>query len=144
LEQLGTDFDTVYGVDVSPDGQWLAVIERRETWPNELTILSTGTGVASHRHINLRGHTAFVRFSPNAKKLLLWDNGEALSNTIVRRGQFYLLDTSSMQMRHLGDMALPGAVAWLSEESFLVGSANELWRWNIATGETVKIWRTHE
>ena len=122
----------------------MAVIERKETGPHELNVLYTGTGVASRRRIKLREHTAFVSFSPNSRNLLLWDTGSAVTETIVRRAQFDLLDTSSMEMRHLGNMALPSAVAWLSEESFLVGSSNELWSWNTATGEKVKIWPAHE
>ena len=82
-----------------------------------------------------------VCFSPDSRKLLVWCTGWKWSKTRVDPGRFYVVDVEDMGLRYVGEMPLPMAVEWISADVILVAmQPAELWRWNVKTGERVKIW----
>ena len=137
---------TCYGWGVSPDGRWLAFVERSPDPPPNAVLIYDLSTLKIAETVDTPQGAKHMEWSPDSDRLLLWSYGDrsaTFSCFPVREGALYLLTPATGKVAKIkAKISYPSSAAWMPDgKSLLVGEDGVLWKVDLDSGNKESLWK---
>jgi len=138
------EFGQCFGADLSPNGDWFAVIVPSDTKGNERKLYVLDAGATSQAEAGtVRIEATFLSWSPDGSRFLAWKPTRFLGQRTAEPGNLVLVYPGGLGIKEVpGGPWYPTSAAWLPDgERIVVGAEDALWIVDVETGLRREVWR---